>query len=193
MGVSLALGRFRLADHPAPARPAVERRIAEVLEAAGGLAGRGRLRLGLQELTAISATRRGSRARPNTKSTRSASHGPSAPRGRSRNRRARECEPPAIASESGRRCATFLDRSGASVDVRGPEVPPTMAAAEHIERQVAVAIIIAGRTGPPDDRAAGTIGGVEVERDLPGARACASRKRSTNKASIAAGSWLIFW
>ena len=37
---------------PAPARPAVERRIAEVLEAASGLAGRGRLRLGLQEFDA---------------------------------------------------------------------------------------------------------------------------------------------
>ena len=47
--IGLALGPFRLADHPAPARPAVERRIAEVPEAAGGLAGRGRLRLGLRE------------------------------------------------------------------------------------------------------------------------------------------------
>ena len=35
--IRLALGPFRLADHPAPARPAVERRIAEVLAAAGGL------------------------------------------------------------------------------------------------------------------------------------------------------------
>ena len=34
--------------------------------------------------------------------------------------------------------------------------------------------------------------GVEVEDDLPGARSCASSNRSTNRASIAAGSWLIF-
>ena len=50
--IGLAVCPFRLGDDPAPARPAVERRIAEVLEAASGLAGRGRLRLGLQEFDA---------------------------------------------------------------------------------------------------------------------------------------------
>lgn len=37
--VGLAVGPFRLGHYPAPARPAVERRITEVLVAAGGLAG----------------------------------------------------------------------------------------------------------------------------------------------------------
>jgi hypothetical protein len=47
--VGLASCPFRLADHPSPARP-VKRGVAEVLEAAAGPAGCGRLRLGLQKL-----------------------------------------------------------------------------------------------------------------------------------------------
>ena len=51
-------------------RSTVERGIAEVPEPAGGLASRGRLRLASRSSTAISATNRALRARPNTKSTR---------------------------------------------------------------------------------------------------------------------------
>ena len=47
--IGLALRPLRLADHPAPAGPAVARRVAEVLEAAGGLAGRCRRRRRLGE------------------------------------------------------------------------------------------------------------------------------------------------
>ena len=47
--IGLARCPFRLADHPAAARPAVERGVAEVLEAAGGPACGRRLRLGLSE------------------------------------------------------------------------------------------------------------------------------------------------
>jgi len=66
-----------------------------------------------------------------------------------------------------------------------------MPAAEHVERQVAVAVIVAVKEPAFLMAVQRVVGGVEVEDDLFGRRGCASRKRSTNKASIAALSWLI--
>jgi hypothetical protein len=48
--IGFALCPFGFADHPAPARPTVERGVAEVLEAAGRLAGREPFGLRLQKL-----------------------------------------------------------------------------------------------------------------------------------------------
>ncbi len=72
--VGLALGPFRLADDAPPARPTVERGVAEVLEAAGGLAGRFASSSACASSTQISSTSRALRARPNKKSTRFCSH-----------------------------------------------------------------------------------------------------------------------
>ena len=65
--------------------------------------------------------------------------------------------------------ADFLDRSGAGVDVRGPELGrQEMAAAEHIQRQVAVAIVIAVEEPAFLMAVQRVVGGVEVEDDLLG-------------------------
>ena len=69
-----------------------------------------------------------------------------------------------------------------------------MPAAEHIQRQIAVAIVITVKEPAFLMAVQRVVGGVEVEHDLPGRLLpCASRNRSTNRASIAAGSWLILW
>ena len=84
----------------------------------------------------------------------------------------------------------LLDRAGAAVDVRRPEPGrQQMPAAEHIERQIAVAVVIAVEEPALLMAMQRVLGGVEVENDLFGGFACASRKRSTN--SIAAGSCAI--
>ena len=64
-----------------------------------------------------------------------------------------------------------------------------MPAAEHIERQIAVAVVIAVEEPALLMAMQRILGGVEVENDLFGGFACASRKRSTNP--IAAGSCAI--
>ena len=63
----------------------------------------------------------------------------------------------------------LLDRAGAAVDVRRPEpgrqqMPP----AEHIQGQIAVAIVIAVKEPPLLMAVQRIIGGVEVENDLFG-------------------------
>ena len=82
----------------------------------------------------------------------------------------------------------FLDRPGAGVDVgRRSFAAKQVPAAEDVERQVAVAVVIAVEEATflmPVQR---VVGGIEIEDDLPRRAAWASRNRSTNRASIAAG------
>ena len=86
----------------------------------------------------------------------------------------------------------FLNRAGAGVDVRRPELGrEQMPAAEHVKRQVAVAIIVAVEEAAFLIAVQRVVRGVEVEDDLLGGRSCASSNRSTNRASIAAGSCAI--
>jgi hypothetical protein len=87
----------------------------------------------------------------------------------------------------------FLHRPGRSIDV-GTAQPgrQQVPAAKDVERQIAVAIVVAVEEPPllvPVDR---VVGGVEIEDDLL-ARLCAAMKMSTNSRSIAAGSWAILW
>jgi hypothetical protein len=140
--IGLALGPFRLADHSAPARPAVERGIAEVLVAVGGLAGRGGLRLGLKEFDGDLLDE--------PRIARQAEHDAHpvlfAPRHQ------RFAGEPGIGAQQDARPGParpdltddpghLLDRARAAVDVRWPELGrQQMLAAEHIERQIAVAI-----------------------------------------------------
>jgi hypothetical protein len=62
-----------------------------------------------------------------------------------------------------------LDRAGAGVDVRAAQLgQQQVPAAEHIERQIAVIVIIAVKEPPllmPEER---DVGGVEIEHDLAG-------------------------
>ena len=174
--------------------PAVERPIAEVLEAPRRLAGRAGSRLRPRPVRPRSPPpaarcgpgRTGNRRRwPRTT--------PSAPRGQSRSRRAAGCAPGPARADLRRRCAPLLDRAGRAVDVGAPQLRrQQMPAAEDVQRQVAVAVVVAVEEPPFL---------VAVQRDRrwhrdrarsrAGAAACASRNRSTNSASIAAGSWLI--
>jgi len=168
--IGLALCPFRLADHAATARPAVERRIAEVLVTAGGLAGRGRLRLGLKEF--------GGDLRDKPRVARQAEHevdpvlfAPGHQRlagepgvGAQQDARSRPARP--YLRDDPR---DVLDRPGAAIDVRRPELGrQQMPAAEHIERQVAVAIVIAVEEPTLLMTMQRVIGRVEVENDLFG-------------------------
>ena len=69
-----------------------------------------------------------------------------------------------------------------------------MATTEHVERQIAVAIIIAVEEPALLMAVQRVVGGVEVERDLPG-RPCVRLEEKVDKQRLdhAAGSWLIFW
>ena len=78
----------------------------------------------------------------------------------------------------------LLDRTGSGIEVRPPQLRrQQMPAAEDVERQVAEAVVIA--VGEPPFL-------VAVQR-IVGGWQWASRNRSTNRASMAAGSWLIRW
>jgi hypothetical protein len=153
----------------APARPTVERGVAEVLEAAGGLAGRNRLRLGLQEFDGD----RGDEARVAREAEHEVDPVLLAPRhqrlaaeagiGAQKDARPRPARPDLRDDPR-----DLLDRSGASVDVRGPEPGrQQMPAAEHVERQVAIAIVVAVEEPAFLMAVQRVVGGVEVEHDLP--------------------------
>ena len=63
----------------------------------------------------------------------------------------------------------LLDRAGAAIDVRRPQLGrQQMPAAEHIQRQVAVAIVVAVEEPPLLMAMQRIVGGVEVENDLSG-------------------------
>ena len=65
----------------------------------------------------------------------------------------------------------LLDRAGAGVDVRPPQLRrQQMVAAEDVERQVAVAAIVAVEEPPLLVAVQRVVGGIEVEHDLLGRR-----------------------
>jgi hypothetical protein len=168
--VGLALGPFRLADHPTPARPAVEGRIAEVLEAAGRLAGRGRFRLGLQPFDGdlLDEPRVAGEAEHEVDPVLFA---PGHQRlagepgiGAQENARPGPARPD-LADDP----RDLLLRPGAAVDVRRPQLGrQKMPAAEHIERQIAGTIIIAVKEPAFLMAVQRIVGRVEVENDLFG-------------------------
>ena len=122
---------------------------------------------------AISSTRRGLRARPKTKSTRFASHQaisasrakPLSARSRMRTRgqRAR------IRRDDAR---DLLHGAGRGVDVGAAELGrQQVPAAEDVERQVAVGVVVAVEEAALLVPVQRDVGGVEVEDDLPRGRA----------------------
>ena len=147
--------------------PAVQRRPAEVPEAAGRLAGS----LGPARAAAISVRSRRSAAdcAPGRRRSRRGwpRTMPSAPRGRSRCRRAAESAPAA----SGARIWLTM-RAISSTDPprhrcrRGAACRQQVPAAEDVERQIAVAVVVAVEEPAflmPVQR---IVGGIEIERDL---------------------------
>ena len=83
----------------------------------------------------------------------------------------------------------LLDRTGTGVDVRPPELGrEQVPAAEDVERQVAVAAIVAVEEPAFLMAVQRVVGSVEVEHDPLGRLRWASRKKSTNNRSIAAAS-----
>ena len=66
-----------------------------------------------------------------------------------------------------------------------------MLAAEHVERQIAVAVVVAVEEAPFLVAVQRIIGGVEIEDDLLRRLSCASRNRSMNRRSMAAVPALI--
>ena len=107
-------------------------------------------------------------ARPNRKSTPFASHQaisssrakPLSARNRMRTRGQRRAD----LRDDARH---LLHRAGRSVDVRAPQLGgQQMAAAEHVERQVAVAVVIAVEEPPLLLAVQRIIGRIEIENDL---------------------------
>jgi hypothetical protein len=83
----------------------------------------------------------------------------------------------------------LLDRSGARVDVRRPELGRQQTpAAKHIERQVVVAVVVAVKEPAFLMAVQRVVGGVEVEDDLFGRPSVRFKEQGDNRASIAAGS-----
>ena len=79
----------------------------------------------------------------------------------------------------------LLDRAGRGVDVGAPELRrQQLLAAEHVQRQVAVAIVIAVEEAAFLMAVQRSISGVEIKDDRARRRLCASRKRSTNKRTV---------
>ena len=108
------------------------------------------------------------RARPNRKSTRLASHQaisasrakPESPRSRMRTRGQRRADLRDDARD-------LLHRAGRGVDVRAPQLGrQQMAAAEHVERQVAVAVVIAVEEPAFLMAVQRIVRGIEIEDDL---------------------------
>ena len=88
----------------------------------------------------------------------------------------------------------LLHGAGRGVDVGAAQLGrQQVPAAEDVERQVAVAVVVAVEEAALLVPVQRNVGGVEVEDDLPRRLRCASRKRSTNSASIAAPSWPMRW
>ena len=84
----------------------------------------------------------------------------------------------------------LLHRSGGGVDVGAPELGrQQMPAAEDVERQVAVAVVVAVEKAPLLVSVQRHVGGVQVEDDLPRRRAMGVEEEIDDNASIAAASW----
>jgi hypothetical protein len=66
-----------------------------------------------------------------------------------------------------------------------------MPPAKHVQRQIAVTIVVAVEEATFLVAVQRIVRGIEVENDFLGRRP--SRKRSTNSRSIAAPSWPILW
>ena len=80
----------------------------------------------------------------------------------------------------------FLERPSAGIDVGAPELgAQQMLAAEDVQRQVAVLVVVAVKEAPLLMPVQRIIGGIQVQHDLIGASRCASRNSSTNSPSIA--------
>ncbi len=87
----------------------------------------------------------------------------------------------------------LLHRSPRGVDVGAPQLGgQQMAPAEHVERQVAVAVVIAMEEPPLLLAMHGIVGRIEIKDDLASALARAPPgTESTSSRSMAAGLWLI--
>ena len=135
--------------------------------------------------TAISSTSRALRARPNTKSTRllfAPGHqrfAGEAGIGAQQDARARPARPDLCDDPR-----DLLLRAGAAVDVRRPELGrQQMPAAEHIERQIAVAIVVAVKEPAFLMAVQRVVGRVEVEDDLLG-RLCVRLEEEVDKQGL---------
>lgn len=87
-----------------------------------------------------------------------------------------------------RRCRAGVDIGGAQLGRQ------QMPAAEHVQRQIAVAVVIAVKEAALLMPVQRVVGGVERSRMIcSGGRLCASRNSVTGSASIAAASSAILW
>jgi hypothetical protein len=84
----------------------------------------------------------------------------------------------------------LVHRARGGVDVRAAQLGcEQMATAEHVQRQIAVTVVVAVEEPAFLVPVQWIVGRIEIERNLcSGALRCASRKRSMNSASIAAAS-----
>ena len=101
---------------------------------------------------------------------------------KARCRRATGCAPAASGADLRDDPRHLLHRTRRRVDVGAPQLGhQQMTAAEHVERQIAVAVVIAVEEPPLLLAVQRIVGRIEIEDDLLGRASCASRNRSTNR------------
>ena len=186
---------LRLGDDAPLARPALPCRPGEVLEhARRPAASRSAALAASASCAAISATSRSLRASPSTKCTPFASHQPirvSRQKPQSARRmivvlgqRARICCTMRATSSTLPAAASMFGRP----QLRRQQMPP----AEHKQRQIAVAVVIAVEEAPLLMAVQRAVGRIQIDHHHAAAPACAPRRQtSTSRRSMASPSWLI--
>src|SRR4029077_141578 len=187
--VGLVLCPFRLRHHPAGAAPARPRRPPEVLETPRRLAGTPALRRSLLKLGLDFGDEPIGLRQPEQK-VHAVGLAPShqllareAGVGAQQNAHTRPTAP-----NLGNDARHLFHRAGRSIDIRAPQLGgQQIATAEHVERQIAVAVVIAVEEPPLLLACTGSSVASRSRMISFGARSCASRNKSTNSPLMATG------
>ena len=168
--VGFAVGPFRLGDDAALARPAVQRRPRELLEAARRLSARLRRRLGRGKLALDHRSEAGiARQAEQIIDAIGRAPGHQGLAGEARIGPQQDARGGPAGAELRHDPGDLLHRSGARIDVGFAKLRrQEMATAEHIKRQIAVAVVIAMEEAALLMAVQRVIGGVEIEDDLLG-------------------------
>jgi hypothetical protein len=98
------------------------------------------------------------------------------------------------AADPGDNTGNFLDRAGCAIGIRAAQLGrQQVPAAEEVERQVAVAVIITMEKAAFLVAMQWIIGGVQIKNDLFRCLLVGVEEEVNEQASTAAASWLILW
>src|SRR3954468_14740387 len=166
--IGLAAGHLGLADDPAMAAPTVQRRPHEVLEAPRRLAGpdalhRRHQQLGLDRLLQTLVTRQAEQVVHPVRLAPSHQH----LAGKAGIAAQQDADPRPTLANLRHNAGNLVTRAGRTVDVRTPQLGrQQMTAAEDVERQVTVAVVVAMEEAALLMTVQRIIRGVQIESDL---------------------------